>query len=107
MRIKVANVLTMLAATLVSAILGEALGRLFVARVDYLKPELTTDPILYYRVLPGSAGHDAWGYRNRHVPRRADIVCIGDSQTYGVSAPASSSWPVQLGKMTGLEVYNL
>jgi lysophospholipase L1-like esterase len=41
------------------------------------------------------------------VPASADIVAIGDSHTYGVSAKGIESWPAQLARMTGAEVYNL
>ncbi len=75
--------------------------------VDFLKPTTVKDPILGMRLEPGSAGHDALGYRNKSVPKRADIVVIGDSQTYGVSAKASDSWPAQLSELTGRRVYNL
>ena len=35
-----------------------------------------------------SGGHDAWGFRNIRTPESAEIVCIGDSMTYGQAAPA-------------------
>ena len=65
------------------------------------------DETLRYRVEPYTAAHDGWGYRNRYVPDRADIVAIGDSQTYGTSALAKYSWPSTLKRVTGREVYNL
>jgi SGNH hydrolase-like domain, acetyltransferase AlgX len=40
-------------------------------------------------------------------PETADIVCIGDSMTYGVVVPARESWPVDLAKLTGETVYNM
>ncbi len=88
-------------------LVGEGVARLIVYPGDYLRPELSPDPILGQKVLPGSAGHDEWGFRNRHVPVSADIVAIGDSQTYGVSAKGSQSWPAQLARITGSDVYNL
>ena len=56
--------------------------------MDYLKPTLVADDFLDHRVVGHTGGHDAWGFRNRAVPSRADIVCIGDSMTYGVAARA-------------------
>ena len=75
--------------------------------VNYLKPYLVRDDILGHKIQHNSAGHDSWGYRNRIVPKRVDIVAIGDSMTYGVSATADNSWPALLQKYTGKVVYNL
>jgi hypothetical protein len=91
----------------VAMLLGEAVSRLFLNPVDFLVPKLAEDEILGRKVLPYSAGHDGWGFRNRSVPDSVDIVCIGDSQTYGVSAPAKFSWPETLGKLLNKSVYNL
>ncbi|NOZ88104.1 MAG: SGNH/GDSL hydrolase family protein [Deltaproteobacteria bacterium] len=45
----------------------------------------------------GLAGpNDLIGFRNRSVPDRADVVVIGDSQTYGLNATFEDSWPQQL-----------
>ena len=46
-------------------------------------------------------------FRNARRPETADIVCIGDSMTYGVIVPASESWPVILAKLSGESVYNM
>ena len=64
------------------------------------------DSVLGRRLEPGSAGHDEWGFRNREVPPRGDVVTIGDSQTYGVGVPRPHTWPAQLAELTGREVYN-
>ena len=64
------------------------------------------DPVLGRRLAPGAAGHDRWGFRNREVPPRGDVVTIGDSQTYGVGVPRLHSWPAQLAEITGRHVYN-
>ncbi|MEM7468387.1 MAG: hypothetical protein AAF387_16070, partial [Pseudomonadota bacterium] len=37
--------------------------------------------------------HDILGFRNRAVPNVADIITIGDSQTYGNNAPLENNWP--------------
>lgn len=88
-------------------LIAEGITRIFLNPVDYLWRNLSYDPVLRYKIEPHSAGHDAWGYRNRYVPERADIVAIGDSQTYGESAPAKYSWPSILGSLTGKETYNM
>lgn len=40
--------------------------------------------------------HDILGFRNRAVPNQADIVTIGDSQTYGNNALLAGNWPNQM-----------
>jgi lysophospholipase L1-like esterase len=87
-------------------LLGEGLARLVLDPVDYLMATPVFDPILGRRLEPGASGNDQWGFRNREVPHRVDVVTIGDSQTYGVGLPRLSSWPAQLSEFTGLQVYN-
>ena len=85
----------------------EVLCRIVAEPVDFLRPRLIDDPVLGHVIEPGSGGHDAWGFRNRSVPASADIVTIGDSQTYGVSATARDAWPSVLAQLSGQNVYNL
>ena len=99
--------LTIFVATSLSLVLAEGVLRIAFDEVNFLTPELEDDPILGKRIKPNSAGHDDWGYRNRTVPSSADIVAIGDSQTYGVSAVADQSWPVWLSRILDRPVYNL
>jgi lysophospholipase L1-like esterase len=87
-------------------LLGEGLARLVLDPVDYLMATPVFDSILGRRLEPGASGHDQWGFRNREIPPRADVVTIGDSQTYGVGVPRLSSWPAQLSELTGRQVYN-
>jgi hypothetical protein len=91
----------------IALLLGEGLSRLVLDPVNYLAVDPVPDTVLRIRLPPGAGGHDAWGFRNERVPASADVVTIGDSQTYGVSAPAHESWPAQLARLTGLQVYNL
>ncbi|KAA3625987.1 MAG: hypothetical protein DWQ08_08510 [Proteobacteria bacterium] len=55
--------------------------------------------------------NDVLGFRNRDVPNVADIVAIGDSQTYGNNAPLEQNWPSHLQQILGkdrpLRVYNI
>lgn len=88
-------------------LLGEGVARLVLEPVDYLMARPVIDPILGRRLEPGASGHDQWGFRNREIPDRADVVTIGDSQTYGTGVPRLSSWPVQLSELTGRQVYNV
>jgi lysophospholipase L1-like esterase len=90
-----------------AGLLGEGLSRVVLNRVDYLAVDPVPDTVLGVRLPPHAAGHDEWGFRNRGVPDRADVVTIGDSQTYGISAPARLSWPAQLAELIRRPVYNL
>ena len=92
---------------LLSLLLAEGISRIFLDPVDFLKPRQVPDKILGLRLEPYSGAHDSWGFRNKRVPNTADIVAIGDSHTYGISAKASYSWPSILQRLTGRTVYNL
>lgn len=89
--------------------LGEGIARLTLRPADYLSVEMVKDDVL--GAVPSlhtkAGGFDAWGFRNREVPDTADIVVIGDSQTYGSSARMDDSWPYVLGRLTGRRVYNM
>lgn len=60
------------------------------------------DPYLLARPAPlqpefmGLGPHDLLGFRNKAVPVFADVITIGDSQTYGNNASLSQSWPGSL-----------
>jgi hypothetical protein len=91
----------------VGAVLGEIVLRLVADPLDFLAPRLELDDALGYRITAGSAGHDKWGFRNPLVPPQADLITLGDSQTYGDGANHENSWPEILGHITGKSVYNL
>jgi hypothetical protein len=101
------NSLLVAVSLLLSLFALELLARTMVDPLDYLLPNLVADDYLFYRVAGNTGSHDAWGYRNTKVPESADIVCIGDSMTYGISALARDSWPRALARMTGETVYNM
>ncbi len=103
----VKRLLTVLTAGALSLLLAEGICWIVLDPVDFLKPTKIMDPILGIRLEPNSAGHDSLGYRNKSVPSQAAIVAIGDSQTYGISATATHSWPSQLEAITQKRVYNL
>jgi hypothetical protein len=65
------------------------------------------DPLLEYRTAPGTGENDARGYRNASAPDRADVVALGDSQTWGVNASRDATWPAVLAELSGLSVYNM
>ncbi|MFQ5509037.1 MAG: GDSL-type esterase/lipase family protein [Leptospirillia bacterium] len=70
-------------------------------------PRLLRDERLKVRGNPAWRHHDANGYRNPAVPVRADLVALGDSQTYGVGVGKRENWPAVLAGDTGLTVYNM
>jgi lysophospholipase L1-like esterase len=74
------------------------------------------DPIVIKRAVPlfpdkiGMGPNDILGFRNRSVPNVADIVTIGDSQTYGNNAPLELNWPSHLAAALPIKaptVYNM
>src|SRR3990167_7493823 len=77
---------------------------------------LLSDPILGIRGKPflstfkGIGPHDSLGFRNEATPRVADLVTIGDSQTYGNNVLLSDSWPKVVEsslRERGLRVYDM
>lgn len=73
-----------------------------------MSPNGVYHDILGYALPPHSfEDTDANGFRNPGVPESADIVTLGDSQTYGFNALSADSWPRKLEKMTGRSVYNM
>jgi lysophospholipase L1-like esterase len=65
---------------------------------------MLSDPYVFARAKPlypdlQSIGpNDILGFRNRFVPNSAEIVAIGDSQTYGNNAALEFNWPSHLQK---------
>jgi len=68
------------------------------ASQDFILP----DPLVHGRARPlypdnwGLGPHDLLGFRNYGVPNVADVVAIGDSQTYGNNALLVENWPSRL-----------
>jgi hypothetical protein len=52
-------------------------------------------------------GHDTRGYRNVQALATADVVVLGDSQSYGTSVSRDEAWPTVVTARTGLSVYNM
>jgi hypothetical protein len=74
---------------------------------DFLLATLIDDPILGTRIKPHTTGHDALGFRNPEVPEQVNIIAIGDSMTYGVSAVRDGNWPRQVSILLHEPVYNM
>ena len=65
------------------------------------------DARLGQRPNPTLPDHDAAGWRNAARPERAEVVAIGDSQTYGDEVAQGDAWPQQLARRAGREVYQI
>jgi hypothetical protein len=96
-----------LLSTVLSLLAGELLLRIVLEPADFLHATLIDDPVLGHRIKAHTTGHDALGFRNARVPEQADVVTVGDSQTYGVSATREGSWPRQLSGLLGQTVYSM
>lgn len=109
LRIKrfVTNSLLFSLSCIICVLLAELVLRICVDEVNYLRPELINHPHLRHVIKPYSSGHDKWGFRNVVFPDQAEVVAIGDSFTYGVSASANESWPAWLARMSDKDVYNM
>jgi lysophospholipase L1-like esterase len=70
-------------------------------------PENIDDAILGQRPNPCAPEHDDAGWRNAARLEQADIVCIGDSQTYGSSCRREEAWPQVLGETSGVATYSM
>ena len=103
------NLLLLAISAALGLLLCEGLARLTLRPADYLSVETVKDDVL--GAVPSrhtqAGGLDAWGFRNDAVPDTADIVVIGDSQTYGYASTMHDSWPYALGRLTGRRVYTM
>ena len=54
------------------------------------------DAELGHRPRPDFGDHDGRGFRNPVALEQAEIVCMGDSQTYGRGVQREEAWPQQL-----------
>jgi hypothetical protein len=68
---------------------------------------IISDERLGRRPSPGAPGHDARGWRNPSAYKEADVVALGDSQTYGVGVDAMDTWPRRLEAMISHPVYEM
>lgn len=68
---------------------------------------IVPDLFLDYRPTPNFNDNDELGWRNASVLKKADIVVMGDSQTYGTHVKQNEAWPAQLAQFSGKTVYNI
>lgn len=74
-------------------------------RADFESADfILKDPLTRVRARPlspaagGLGPTDILGFRNHRVPNIADVVVIGDSQTYGNNALLEENWPSQMAR---------
>ena len=65
------------------------------------------DDVLGHRPNPDFPEHDTNGFRNKTSLSQADIVALGDSQTYGTSVKRHQAWPQQMGTLSDHSAYNM
>lgn len=107
MKTQLSNLVLVICSLAFSIVLTEMALRVMLDPVDYLKPTLVGDPILGHKIRPTTAGHDNLGFRNRSVPKRVDVLAVGDSMTYGNQALARDAWPKQFSRLSNMSVYNM
>jgi hypothetical protein len=85
---------------------GMALKRILAPPWERDAP-VVEDQQMILRGNPLRPDADARGYRNLRRPEVAEIVTLGDSQTWGPSDDFRESWPALLSKGIGHPVYNM
>jgi hypothetical protein len=68
---------------------------------------IVPDPKLGHRLAPHALGHDDRGFRNSGEVTVADVIAIGDSQTWGVNVGREDAWPSVLERVAGIHVYSM
>jgi hypothetical protein len=65
------------------------------------------DTVLGNRPNPSYVDHDKKGFRNKSIPKNMYIVCLRDSQTYGigVGVTVDQAWSQQLSNMKKFSTY--
>lgn len=92
----------------IGVLVCEFAARIVLNPADYLNVQMVGDEVLGAVPSPSArASFDQWGFRNRTVPKTAEIVAIGDSHTFGNTARMEDSWPYVLQRLTGVSVYNM
>jgi hypothetical protein len=65
------------------------------------------DEKLGHRPNPLHPEHDRSGFRNSKRLQKAEIIALGDSQTYGFGVRPHEAWPQQLESLSGVSIYNM
>jgi hypothetical protein len=107
LRRTLANILLLSLSLMIGLVVCEGGARQLLNPADYLSVETVGDDVLGVRIRRGTAGFDELGFRNAYLPSRVDVLTVGDSHTYGNNATMLESWPMVVGSVSGLRVYNL
>ncbi|MBX3465049.1 MAG: hypothetical protein KF830_17915 [Planctomycetes bacterium] len=75
--------------------------------VGWFAVETVASERLGHALAPGRGGTDDNGFRNESVPARADVVIVGDSQTYGHGVGREQCYVQQLAALTGRVSYGM
>lgn len=86
---------------LISIVIAEGIVRVITT------PPFIADSILETRLPPNKGGIDENGFRNTERPKYPGIIAIGDSQTYGTNATTNEAWPQVLGRLSGIQTYQM
>ena len=90
------------------AVISPSVARALGARVSAVNhPNSIADAILRHRPRPNYKDHDHRGFRNPVALDQTDVVCLGDSQTYGQGVAWEDAWPLQLSSTSRRSVYNM
>lgn len=87
-------------------LLGEALTRWF-GPVRELPVALLADVRLGHRLVPLTGGSDAQGWRNPAELARADVLFVGDSQTFGFAVSVPETFCQQFAGLAGATSYQM
>lgn len=102
---------TLIAVLAISALTGElvlrAAGALWPPASVFVAHHRIADEQLGWRLNPDYPDVDSWSFRNAEVPEQADVVILGDSQTYGYGVAPEQAWPQQFSALSGQSTYNI
>ncbi len=114
------NAALLVASVICGFLVAEAVARVFIEpprgyalyngeRTDAHSSLMKTisDAKLLHRVAPNSPGHDLRGFRNVVSQEAADVVAIGDSQTWGINVRQDETWPSVLSRVGKVSVYSM
>ena len=90
----------------VALVLAEVMYRCF-APPRELPAQLLPDARLGHVMVPGTAGTDARGYRNAKALTQADVLVIGDSQTWGFGVTREQTFTYLLADALGRTTYQM
>jgi len=115
------NVSLLIASVVCGLLIAEAVARVFIepprghalSNVEQTEAHSSlmktiSDAKLLHRLAPNSPGHDVRGFRNAAIREAAaDVVAIGDSQTWGINVRQDETWPSVLGRVGKVSVYSM